>query len=122
VKSACGCLKTCDLELRRFARQNNDSPFETELAEMAVKGESGIEPVMIDQGEAGAIDETEVFVAIAHENRFGRLLDRFRHSNCFDPRPIEALYKFNGGIMADLEADQRVSFVKDEIRCYQLSV
>jgi hypothetical protein len=111
-----------DLNLRRFARLNDDSPFETVLAEVAVKGETGIEPLMIDQGEAGAIDETEVFVVVAHENRFGRLLDRFRHSKCFNPRPIEAFHKFNGGMVADLEADQRVSFAEDEIRCYQLSV
>ena len=109
-------------ELIGFAWQNEDRPFETVLAEVAVKGETGIEPLMIDQGEAGAIDETEVFVVIAHENRFGRLLDRFRHSKCFNPRPIEALHKFNGGMVADLEADQRVSFAEDEIRCYQLSV
>jgi hypothetical protein len=110
------------LELRRFARQNDNGPFETVLAEVTVKGESGIEPVMVDQDEASAIDETEVFVIVAHENRFGHLLYRFRQSKCFDPRPIEALDKFNGGMMADLEADQRVSFAEDEIRCYQLSV
>lgn len=102
--------------------QNDDRPFETELAEVAVKGESVIEPVMIDQSEAGAIDETEVFVVVAQENRFGRLFDRFRDSNRLDLRPIEALHKFNGRWVADLEADQRVSFAKDEIRCYQLSV
>ena len=108
--------------LRRFARQNDDSPFESVLAEVAVKGETGIEPVMIDQGETGAIDETEIFIIVAHEKRLGCLFDRFRDSKCFNPRPIEALDKFNGDTVTNLEADQRVSFAEDEIRCYQLSV
>ena len=58
-------------ELIGFARQNDDSSFKAILAEVGVKGESVIEPVMIDQSEAGAIDETKVFVIVSDENRLG---------------------------------------------------
>ena len=104
-----------------FARQNDDGSFKAILAEVAVKGESVIEPMMIDQSEAGAIDETKVFVIVSHENRLGCLFILFGGSKCFDPGPIEALHKCNGGRVADLKADQRVSFAEDKIRCYQLS-
>ena len=108
-------------ELSGFARQNDDRPFETILAKVAVKSESVIEPVMIDQSEAGAIDETKVFVIVSVENRLGCLFILFSDSKRLDLRPIETFHKLNGGTVADLKSDQCVSFAKDEIRCYQLS-
>ena len=108
-------------KLSGFARQNDDRPFETILAEVAVKGESVIESVMIDQSEAGAIDEAKVFVIVSNENRLGCLFILFTDSKRLDLRPIETFHKLYGGRVADLESDQRVSFAKDKIRCYQLS-
>ena len=108
-------------ELIGFVRQNDDGSFKAILAEVAVKGESVIEPVMIDQSEAGAIDETKVFVIVSDENRLGCLFILFGGSKRLDPGPIETFHKLNGGRVADLKADQRVSFAKDKIRCYQLS-
>jgi hypothetical protein len=91
------------------------------LAEVGVKGESVIEPVMIDQSEAGAIDETKVFVIVSDENRLGCLFILFGGSKRLGPGPIETFHKLNGGRVANLKADQSVSFAKDKIRCYQLS-
>ena len=72
-------------ELIGFARQNDDGSFKAILAEVAVKGESVIEPVMIDQSEAGAIDETKVFVIVSDENRLGCLFILFGGSKRLDP-------------------------------------
>jgi hypothetical protein len=105
-------------ELIGFARQNDDGSFKAILAEVAVKGESVIEPVMIDQSEAGAIDETKVFVIVSDENRLGCLFILFGGSKRLDPGPIETFHNLNGGRVANLKADQRVSFAKDKIRCY----
>jgi hypothetical protein len=46
------------------------------LAEVAIKGESMIESVMINQRKAGAIDEAKVFVIISSENRLCCLFNR----------------------------------------------
>jgi hypothetical protein len=92
-------------------------PLETILSEMAVERKSVVEPLLIDQSEAGAINETEFFVIVSHEDRLGCLLDRLCHSKDFDLRLIEPFHEFNGRMVADLEADQSVGFGEDEIRC-----
>jgi len=60
--------------------QNNHISFETILSEVAVKGESMIKPVMIDQCEAGAIDKAEFFVIVARENRFRGVFNSVAHT------------------------------------------
>lgn len=85
---------------------------------MTIKREGVLEPVMIDQGKAGAIDETEIFVVVAYEDGLCRLLDPFCDTKCFDACLIEALHKLNCGTVAGLKTDERVSFAKNEIRCY----
>jgi hypothetical protein len=79
-------------ELIGFARQNDDGSFKAVLAEVGVKGESAVEPVMIDQSEAGAIDETKVFVIVSDENRLGCLFILFGGSKRLDPGPIETFH------------------------------
>ena len=106
-----------DLEIRALLMQNDHMSFEAILAEMAVKCESLVEPVMIDRREAGAIDKTELFVVVSGEDRFRRVFDGFGYTKNFNPRLIETFHEFNCRIVADFEADQRVGFGKDEIRC-----
>ena len=84
---------------------------------MAVKSESMINPVMIDQREAGAIDKAEFFVIVARENRLSGVFNDVAHTNDFNPCLIETFHEFNCRRVADFETDQRVSFGKDEIRC-----
>ena len=91
--------------------------FEAILSEVAVECESVVESVIIDQREAGAIDKTEVFVIVAYENRLRRVFDGFAHTEDFEPRLIESFHELNRRIVADFEANQRVGFGEDEIRC-----
>ena len=91
-------------------------PLKAILAEVRVERESLVEPVMIDQSETRAIDKTKVFVVVSHEDRLGCLLDRLCHSEDFDLRVIETFHEVDGCMVADLEADQSVSFGEDEIR------
>jgi hypothetical protein len=102
--------------------QNGHMSFEAILSEVAVKSECMIKPVMIDQREAGAIYKAKVFVIVAYENRLRRVFDGLGYTNHFDPGLIETFHEFNARIVADFEADQGVSFAKDEIRCQELSV
>ena len=97
--------------------QNGHMSFETILSEVAVKSESMIKPVIIDRREAGAIDKAKLFVVVACENRFCRVFDGLGHTKVFDPRLIETFHEFNRRIVADFEADQRIGFSEDEIRC-----
>lgn len=97
--------------------QNGHMSFEAILSEVAVKSESVIEPVMIDEGKAGAIDKAELFVVVAYENSLGRVFDGLGHTENFDLRLIETFQKFNRRAVADFEADQRKGFGQDEIRC-----
>ena len=97
--------------------QNGHMSFEAILSEVAVKSESMIKPVMIDQREAGAVDKAEFFVVVACENRLCRVFDGLGHTKGFDPCLIETFHEINRRIVADFEADQRIGFGEDEIRC-----
>ena len=76
-----------------------------------------INPVMIDQREAGAIDKAEFFVVVAYENRPCRLFDSLGHTKDLYPRRVETFHEFDSRTVADFEADQRVGFGEDKIRC-----
>jgi len=91
--------------------------FEAILAEVAVKCESVVEPVMIDQREAGAIDKAKFFVGVSCENRLRHVLDGLGHTEDFNPRLIELFHQFNRCVVADFEANQRIGFGEDEVRC-----
>ena len=97
--------------------QNGHMSFEAILSEVAVKSESMIKPVMIDQREAGAVDKAEFFVVVACENRLRSVFDGLGHTEDFNPRLIETFHEINRRIVADFEADQRIGFGEDEIRC-----
>ena len=92
--------------------------FEAILSEVAVEGEGLIEFVMIDQGEAGAIDKAEFFVVIARENHLGGMFDGLVHAQDFNTRLVESSHEVDRCLVADLEADQRIGFGKDVVRCY----
>lgn len=91
--------------------------FEAILSEVAVKCESVIEPVMIDQRKARAIDKAKFFVVVSCENRLRGVFDGLGHTEDFNPRPIETFHEFNRCIVADFEANQRIGFGEDKIRC-----
>ena len=91
--------------------------FEVILSEVAVKCESVVEPMIIDQREAGAIDEAEFFVVVSCENRLCRVFNGLAHPEDFNPRLIELFHEFNLCVVADFEADQRIGFGENEIRC-----
>ena len=91
--------------------------FEVILSEVAVKCDSVVEPMMIDQREAGAIDEAEFFVVVSCENRLCRVFNGLAHPEDFNPRLIELFHEFNRCVVADFEADQRIGFGENEIRC-----
>ena len=97
--------------------QNGHMSFEAILSEVAVKSESVVEPVMIDQREAGAIDKAKFFVVVSCENRLRGVFDGLGHTEDFNPRLIETFHEFNRRVVADFEADQSVGFGEDEIRC-----
>ena len=96
--------------------QNGHMSFEAILSEMTVKCESVVEPVMIDQREAGAIDKAKLFVVVACENRLCRVFDGLGHTEDPNPCLIETFHEFNRCIVADFEADQRIGFSEDKIR------
>lgn len=106
-----------DRELCRLARQNDNVPFETILAKVAIEGESMVESVMIDQGKAGAIDKAKVFVVVSHEGRLGRLFNRFANTKYFDPSLVKTPHKFDGRLMTDFGADQGIGLGEDKIGC-----
>jgi len=95
-------------DLERFPGQNEDSPFEAVLTEVAVEGESVIESMMVDQSKAGAIDKAKVFVIIPYKDRLGRLFDRFANTKNLDAGLVESLHEFNGRLVANFEANQCV--------------
>ncbi len=97
--------------------QNGHMSFAAILSEVAVKSESMIEPVMIDRREAGAIDKAKLFVVVACEYRLCRVFDGVAHTKDFDSRLIETFHEFDRRMVADFEADQRIGFSEDEIRC-----
>ena len=69
--------------------------FEAVLSKVSVKCESLVELVMIDQGEAGAVDKTKLFVVVSGKNRFRRAFDGLGYTKNFDPRLIETLHEFD---------------------------
>ena len=93
-------------DLKRFPGQNEDSPFEAVLTEVAVEGESVIESMMVDQSKAGAIDKAKVFVIIPYKDRLGRLFDRFANTKKLDAGLVESLHEFNGRSVTNFEANQ----------------
>ena len=104
-------------ELSRLLRENDDVPSEAILAEMGVKGKSMVESVMIDQSKARAIDKAEVFVIVSHENRLGRLLNRFANMKYFDPSLVKTLHEFDGRSVTDFGANQGIALGEDKIGC-----
>jgi hypothetical protein len=88
-------------------------PLEAVLVEVTIKGESMIEPMIVDQSETSAIDEAEVFVIISNENQLRRLFNRLANAKNFDA--AERLYEFDGGSMTDFEADQAIGLGENEI-------
>ncbi len=107
-------------ELKMFPGQNEDSPFETELAKVAIEGESMVESMMVDQSKAGAIDKAKVFVIISYKNRLGRPFDRFANTKNLDAGLIETLHKFNGRLVTDFEANQCVGLGENKIGSKEL--
>jgi len=107
----------CEWFFSAFFIQNDDMSFETILPEVAVKGESVVEPVLIDQREAGAVDEAELFIVVADENRLGELFYGLGHAEYPNRRLIETSQKFDRGIMVNFETDESVGFGEDEVRC-----
>jgi hypothetical protein len=97
--------------------QNDHMSFEAILSEVAIESESVVEPVMIDQREASAIDKAKFFVVVSCENRLRGVFDGLGHTEDFNPRPIETFHEFNRRIVADFEAVQRIGFGENEIRC-----
>ncbi len=91
--------------------------FEAILSKVSVKRKSVGEPVMIDQREAGAIDKAKLLVVVACKNRLRGVFDGLGHTEDFNPRLIETFHEFNRHVVADFEADQRIGFGEDEIRC-----
>jgi hypothetical protein len=73
-----------DRGLAERRRQNGDVPLEAVLAEVAIKSESTIESMIVDQSETSAIDEAEVFVIVSSENHLSRFLYRLVNAKNFD--------------------------------------
>ena len=80
-----------------------------------------VESMMVDQSKAGAINEAKIFVIVSHENRLGRLFDRFANTKNLDAGLIETLHKFNGRLVTDFEANQCVGLRENEIGGKELS-
>jgi hypothetical protein len=93
-------------------------PLEAVLVEVTIKGESMIEPMIVDQSETSAIDEAEVFVIISNENQLRRLFNRLANAKNFDAG--ERLHEF-GGSMTDFEADQVSERTKFEVKSWALA-
>ena len=111
-----------EIRLEAFCRQYNDSPFETELAKVAIEGESMVESMMVDQSKAGAVNEAKIFVIVSHENRLGRLFNRFVNTKNLDAGLVERLHEFNGRLVTDFEANQCVGLGENEIGGKELSL
>ena len=88
-------------------------PLEAVLAEVAIKRESMIESMIVDQSETSAIDEAEVFVIISDENHLRRLFSRLVNAKNFDAG--ERLHEFDGGSMTDFETDHDIGLGDDKI-------
>jgi hypothetical protein len=91
-----------EISLEAFSRQHDDSPFETELAKVAIEGESMVESMMVDQSKAGAVNETKIFVIVSDENRLGRLFNRFADTKNLDAGLVERLHEFNSRLVTRL--------------------
>ena len=96
-------------------RQNDYGFFERVLAEVAIKGESMIESVMINQCKAGAIDEAKVFVIISSENRLCCLFNRFANTENFDAGLGERLHEIDRRGMTHFEANQRICLRENKV-------
>lgn len=84
---------------------------------MAIEGESMVESMMVDQSEAGAVNEAKIFVVVSNENRLGRLFDRFANTKDFDPGLVKPFHEFNSGRVIDSGSNDGKSFRKDKIGC-----
>ena len=104
-----------EIGLEAFSRQHDDSPFETELAKVAIEGEDMVESMMVDQSKARAVNEAKIFVLVSNENRLGRLFNRFANTKNFDAGLVERLHEFNGRLVTDFEANQCVGLGENEI-------
>lgn len=111
-----------EIGLEVFSRQYDDSPFETELAKVAIEGESMVESMMVDQSKAGAVNEAKIFVFVPNENRLGRLFNRFANTKNLDASLVERLHEFNGRLVTDFEANQCVGLGENEIGGKKLSL
>lgn len=81
-----------------------------------------VESVMVDQSKAGAIDKAKVLVIVSHENRLGRLLNRFADAKHFDPSLVKTLHEFDGRSVTDFGANQGIALREDKVGCRKLSV
>jgi len=96
-----------DPKLSRLCGKDGDSSFEAILSEVGIEGKSVIEWMVVNQGKARAVNKTKVFIIVSHENRLGRLFNRFANTKHFDPGLIKTLHEFDGGLVTDFGANER---------------
>jgi hypothetical protein len=101
-----------NFESRVINRQDNNGPFETILAEVAVEGEGSVDFVMVDQCKARAIDKTEI-----SENHFGSLFNRSADMKHPDTGLVKKVHELGSRLMTDSEPDQSIRFREDEVGC-----
>ena len=95
--------------------QNHDVSLEAILAKVSIKSENMIECMIIDQSKAGAIDEAEILVMVAHENRLGRLFIRFADTKRFDSRPVKPSHEFDSRRVTDPEPNKGVGLGENKV-------
>jgi hypothetical protein len=64
-----------------------------------------IELMVIDQRETRAIDKAKVFIIVADKDHLRGLFNCIVYAKYFDSRPVERVDKFDGGFVADFEAN-----------------
>ena len=76
-----------------------------------------VESVMVDQSKARAVNKAKVFVVVSHEDRLGRLFNRFANTKYFDPSLVKTPHKFDGRLVTDSGTDQGIGLGEDKIGC-----
>jgi len=84
---------------------------------MGIKGESMIEFMMVDQGEAGTVNKAEIFVVVSYKDHLGCPFSGFTHTKDSDPGLIKALHKLNSCPMTYFGANESIGLRKDKIGC-----
>ena len=82
---------------------------------MDIEGESTVESVMVDQGKAGTVNKTKIFVTVSHKDRFGQVFNRFTNTEHFDPGPAKALYKLDSRPVTDSGSNDGICLGEDKI-------